>query len=267
MMDFSALTDTQQQLITAFALGVIGLSLGSFLNVVAYRIPRGQTPWRPKRSHCPYCDAEIRARDNVPVISWLMLRGRCRDCGESISWRYPFFEFLTAALFAAVGWHDGLELVLIPDLLLVTTLIIVTNTDLDLRVVPNKILFVSLIAGLLAQAVARPDEWIEWTISAAAAFAALFVAAMAYPKGMGMGDVKLAGLMGLYLGRAVAPALLLAFLFGTLVGIGVMVKKGVAEGRKTAVPFVPFMAAGGLIGLFWGDEMIEWYLDTFASGE
>lgn len=266
-MDVSTLSDTQQQAIIAFALGVIGLSLGSFLNVVAYRIPRGQTPTRPRRSHCPACDAEIRARDNIPVLSWLMLRGRCRDCGASISWRYPFFEALTATLFAAVGWHDGLELVLMPDLLLVTTLVVVTNTDLDMRVVPNKILFASLIAGLLAQAVARPDEWLEWTVSAVGAFAALFAAALAYPKGMGMGDVKLAGVMGLYLGRAVAPALLIAFLLGTLVGLGVMARKGVAEGRKTAVPFVPFMAAGGVIGLFWGDAMIEWYLDTFARSQ
>lgn len=264
-MDFSALSETQQHLIVAFALGVIGISLGSFLNVVAYRLPRGQTPSKPRRSHCPACDAEIRARDNIPVVSWLLLRGRCRDCGEPISWRYPLFEALTAVLFAAVGWHDGLELVLLPDLLLVTTLIIVTHTDLDLRLVPNKILFVSLIAGLLAQSVARPDEWLEWSLSAIGAFVALFAAALAYPKGMGMGDVKLAGVMGLYLGRAIAPSLMIAFLLGTLVGLGVMAKKGVAEGRKTAVPFVPFMAIGGVFGLFWGDAIIEWYLDTFAN--
>lgn len=264
-MDISNITDTQEQLIVAFALGVIGLSLGSFLNVVAYRIPRGQTPWSPKRSHCPSCDAEIRARDNIPVISWILLRGRCRDCGEPISWRYPAFEALTAALFAAVGWHEGLSVELIPDLLFVTTLIVVTNTDLDLRVVPNQVLFISFLAGLIAQAVARPDEWPTWTASAAIAFAVLFLVAMAYPKGMGMGDVKLAGVMGLYLGRAVGPALLIAFLLGTLVGLGVMAKKGVAEGRKTAVPFVPFMATGGVIALFSGETIVEWYLDTFAG--
>lgn len=264
-MDLSTLTDTQEQLIVAFALGVIGLSLGSFLNVVAYRIPRGQTPWSPKRSHCPSCDAEIRARDNIPVLSWILLRGRCRDCGEPISWRYPAFEALTAVLFAAVGWHDGLSLELIPDLLFVTTLIIVTNTDLDLRVVPNKILFVSLLAGLLGQAIARPDEWLTWTISAIAAFTVLFLVAMAYPKGMGMGDVKLAGVMGLYLGRSVGPALLIAFFLGTIVGIGVMARKGVAEGRKTAVPFVPFMSIGGVIALFSGETIVQWYLDTFAN--
>ena len=264
-MDFSALSETQQQLIVAFALGVFGLSLGSFLNVVAYRLPRGQTPAKPKRSHCPSCDAEIRARDNVPVFSWLLLRGRCRDCGATISWRYPFFEALTAVLFAAVGWRDGLELVLLPDLLLVTTLIVVTNTDLDLRIVPNKVLFVSLIAGLLAQSVARPDEWFEWSLVGDRCLCRVVCSRARLSEGHGHGRREAAGVMGLYLGRAVAPSLMIAFLLGTLVGVGVMVKKGVAEGRKTAVPFVPFMAIGGIFGLFWGDAIIEWYLDTFAN--
>lgn len=260
------MTSAQEHLIVAFALGVAGLSLGSFLNVVAYRLPRGQTPASPRRSHCPACDAEIRARDNIPVLSWFLLRGRCRDCDEPISWRYPAFEALTAVLFAAVGAYHGLSVELIPDLFLVATLIVVANSDLDMRVVPNKVLFVSLLAGAVAQAAVRPEEWLTWTLSAVIAFSALFLVALAYPRGMGMGDVKLAGVMGLYLGRAVAPALLFAFFAGTLVGIVVMAKKGVAEGRKTAVPFAPFMAAGGVAAIFAGDTVIEWYLDTFASG-
>lgn len=259
------LTNTQEHLIAAIALGVFGLALGSFLNVVAYRIPRDQTPWSPRRSHCPSCGTEIRALDNVPVVSWLLLHGRCRSCGERISWRYPLFEALTAVLFAAVGVHRGVSVELIPDLLLVMTLIVVTNTDLDLRVVPNKILLVSLLAGLLAQAAVRPDEWASWTIAAFAAFAALFTAALAYPRGMGMGDVKLAGVIGLYLGRAVAPALLFAFFAGTIAGVAVIARKGVAEGRKTAVPFVPFMAAGGIFALFAGDVVIDWYLNAFVN--
>ncbi|MBK5231249.1 MAG: prepilin peptidase, partial [Thermoleophilia bacterium] len=145
-------------------------------------------------------------------------------------------------------------------------LIVVTNTDLDLRVVPNKILFVSLLAGLVAQAAVRPDDWLSWSVAAPAAFMAMFLVVLAYPRGMGMGDAKLAGVMGVYLGRAVAPALLLAFFAGTVVGIGVMAKKGVAEGRKTALPFVPFMALGGVFALFAGDSVIEWYLDAFVNG-
>lgn len=260
------MTEFQEHFIAALSLGVFGLSLGSFLNVVAYRIPRGQSPWSPPRSHCPACDGEIRARDNIPVLSWLLLRGRCRDCGEAISWRYPVFEALTAILFAAVGAYRGFSTELIPDLLLVATLVVVANSDLDMRVVPNKVLFASLLAGAVAQAAVRPDGWLAWSLAAATAFALLFVVALAYPRGMGMGDVKLAGVMGLYLGRAVAPALLIAFFAGTLFGIAVMLKKGVAEGRKTAVPFAPFMAAGGVLAIFAGDAVVEWYLNTFANG-
>lgn len=259
------LTATQEHFVVAINLGLFGLMLGSFLNVVAHRVPRGQTPWSPKRSYCLHCKAEIKPRDNVPVLSWLLLRGRCRNCGGSVSWRYPAFEALTAILFAAIGAYRGLSIELLPDLLFAATLITVTNTDLDLRVVPNKILFVSLLSGLMAQSVARPDEWLSWTIAAATAFTAMFLVVLAYPRGMGMGDAKLAGVMGLYLGRAVAPALLFAFFVGTLVGLVVIAKKGVSEGRKTAVPFVPFMAAGGIFALFAGEAVIDWYTDTFTG--
>ncbi|MBI4897168.1 MAG: prepilin peptidase [Actinobacteria bacterium] len=258
-------SDTQEALIVAISAGAFGLILGSFLNVVAHRVPRGGVPWTPSRSHCPHCDAEIRPRDNVPIVSWLLLRGTCRNCGEPVSWRYPFFEALTAVLFAAVGAYDGLSPELLPDLLFVATLVTVTNTDIDLRIVPNKVLVVSFLAGVVAQVVARPDQWQNWTISAAVAFTAMFLVVLAYPRGMGMGDAKLAGVMGLYLGRAVAPALLLAFFIGTLVGLIVMARKGVAAGRKTAVPFVPFLAAGGIFGLFFGESVVSWYLETFAG--
>jgi leader peptidase (prepilin peptidase)/N-methyltransferase len=256
------MTDTQEHVLAAISLFVFGLSFGSFLNVVAYRLPRGQTPWSPKRSHCPHCGTEILARDNLPVVSWLLLRGRCRNCNEPISWRYPAFEFLTAVLFAADGAYRGISAELIPDLLLIATLVTVTITDLDLRIIPNRVLLPSFLVGAIAQAAVRPDDWLAWTVAAAAAFTALLLAALAYPAGMGMGDVKLAGVMGLYLGRAVAPALLFAFLAGTIVGLGVMARKGVAEGRKTKVPFAPFLAMGGVFAIFAGDQIVDWYLGT-----
>lgn len=259
------MTDTSESLVVAAALFLIGLPLGSFFNVVAYRLPRGQTPWRPVRSHCASCDAQISAIDNIPVAGWLMLRGRCRNCGESISWRYPVFELLTALLFAACGWKFGLELTLIPALLFVSTLVIVSNADLDMRVVPNAVIVPALGLGAITMALAYPDEWLTWTLAALIAFAVMFATALAYPRGMGMGDVKLAAVMGLYLGRAVAPALLMAFLLGTLVGLVVIARRGVSEGRKTALPFAPFMAVGGVFGLFWGDAVVQWYLDTFVS--
>lgn len=260
------MTTNSEQLATAVILFAFGLPLGSFFNVLAYRLPRGQTPWNPPRSHCPSCDAQIAARDNLPVIGWLMLRGKCRNCNAPISWRYPAFEFITALLFAACGAKFGWTLPLIPALLFVSTLVIVANSDLDMRIVPNKVLFVSVLCGVVAQALAYPDEWLTWTLSAVIAFVVMLLVALAYPRGMGMGDVKLAGVMGLYLGRAIAPSMLVAFFLGTVVGLGVMAIRGVAAGRKTALPFAPFMALGGVFGLFWGEDVVQWYLDTFSKG-
>jgi leader peptidase (prepilin peptidase)/N-methyltransferase len=257
--------DSSNNLIVALFLLIFGLPVGSFLNVVAYRLPRDQTPWNPKRSHCPSCDHQISARDNLPVVGWLLLRGKCRNCGASISWRYPAFEAITALLFAAAGLKFGWTIELLPAVLLIATLVTITNSDLDMRIIPNAVLFVSLLAGLIAMALAYPDDWVTWAASAAIAFTVMFLIAIAYPRGMGMGDVKLAGVMGLYLGRAVAPALLFAFLAGTVVGIGIMARKGMAEGRKTAVPFGPFMALGGVLGIFWGEDVVQWYLDTFTQ--
>lgn len=259
------MTGTTNSPLVAGVLFLVGLPLGSFFNVVAYRLPRGQTPWSPVRSHCPSCDAQISSRDNIPVLGWLLLRGSCRNCAAPISPLYPLFEALTAILFAACGWKFGLEIALVPALLFVSTLLIVSNSDLDQRIVPNKVIVPSLGLGAITMSLAYPDQWLTWTLSALIAFAVMFATALAYPRGMGMGDVKLAAVMGLYLGRAVAPALLLAFLLGTLVGLAVMARRGVSEGRKTALPFAPFMAVGGVFGLFWGEAVVQWYLDTFVQ--
>lgn len=256
--------DSSEQLIAAVVLLVLGLPLGSFFNVIAWRLPRGQKPWDPPRSHCPNCGAQIAARDNIPVLGWLLLRGRCRDCGAPISWRYPVFELLTGLLFAACGLKFGFSIELLPALLFVSTLLIVSNSDIEQRIIPNAVIVPALVLGVPAMLAAYPDQWSTWLLSAVIAFSVMFLIALAYPRGMGMGDVKLAAVMGLYLGRAVAPALLLAFLLGTVVGLGVMARRGVAEGRKTALPFGPFMAIGGVFALFWGDDVVEWYLDTFV---
>jgi leader peptidase (prepilin peptidase)/N-methyltransferase len=255
-----------ENIVVAVALFFFALPLGSFLNVVAYRLPRGQTPWNPKRSHCPSCDTQLAARDNLPVVGWLLLRGKCRTCGEPISWRYPFFEALTAILFACAGLKFGWTIELLPALLLIATLVTISNSDLDLQIIPNQVLFVSLLGGLLAMALAYPDNWTTWASSAVISFVVFFLIVLAYPAGMGMGDVKLAGVMGLYLGRTMAPAMLFAFLVGTIVGIGVMSRKGIKDGRKTKLPFGPFMAAGGVFAIFFGEDVVDWYLDTFASG-
>jgi leader peptidase (prepilin peptidase)/N-methyltransferase len=241
---------------------LFGLAIGSFLNVVIHRLPRGESLVSPG-SRCPRCQAPIRAWENVPVLSWLALRGRCRHCGEPISPRYPLVEAATGALFAAVVLAAGPDRDVWLGLVLVAVLVPVAFIDLDHRIIPNRIMLPAAIAAPVILLLTRPDSLVEHLIAGAAAGGFLLLAALAYPRGMGMGDVKLAAVLGLYLGRAVAPAMLVALLTGTLVGVVVMARKGVGAGRKTAVPFGPFLALGGLVALFAGDAVIDWYVDSF----
>jgi leader peptidase (prepilin peptidase) / N-methyltransferase len=239
-----------------------GLLIGSFLTVVAHRVPRGESIVGP-RSRCPACGEQIAAYDNVPVLSWLLLRGRARCCGVPISPRYPLTELAVGLLFAAVVlvlWDEPGEVVL--GLLFVSTLIAVTLTDLDLRLIPNKILLVSALLGIAAAAAFDPGSLPERAIAATAAGGLLFLAALAYPRGMGLGDVKLAAVMGLYLGRNVAPAILVALLAGAGVGLVMIAREGTAA-RKKAIPFGPFLALGGIVGLLVGDQLLDLYLGTF----
>jgi leader peptidase (prepilin peptidase) / N-methyltransferase len=243
--------------------GFLGLILGSFLNVVSYRLPRGESLARPA-SRCPGCDTPIKPYDNVPVLSWLLLRGRCRSCGEPIAWRYPLVELATAVLLAltvvVVGPHEDVWLGLAFVLLLVP----VTVIDIDLRIIPNRLTIAGTVVALAILVLTSPADIPEHLIAAAAAGGFLLVAAVAYPAGMGMGDVKLAFVMGLFLGREVGVAMLAGLLAGSIVGIAIMARKGTAEGRKTAIPFGPFLALGGFVGLLAGDPIVDWYLRTFA---
>jgi len=241
---------------------LVGLAIGSFLNVVAHRLPRGESLSHPG-SHCPGCGAPVRARDNIPVLGWLLLRGRCRDCGEPISWHYPAVELGTGVLFALVVATQDEAIRIVLGLLLVTTLVPITLIDLRERLIPNKITLPSAVAALAAGLLLDLDFVPEQLIAAAAAFAFFFLAAWLYPRGMGMGDVKLAGVLGLYLGRAVAPAIFIALISGVLVGAIVIARLGQAKGRKTAVPFGPFLALGGIIAFFAGDAIVDAYLDRF----
>jgi leader peptidase (prepilin peptidase)/N-methyltransferase len=243
--------------------GVLGALIGSFLNVVIHRLPLGESLAHPP-SHCPNCGAPVKPYDNVPVVSWLLLRGRCRSCKAPISPRYPLVEALTAVLAALVPIRYGADSDVWLGFAFLLVLIPVTFIDFDKRIIPNKITLPGAIVAIILVAVFQSDDLVEHLIAGVAAFMFLFIAALAYPGGMGMGDVKLAGVMGLFLGRNVAPALLAGLLAGSLVGIGIMAVKGVAAGRKTKVPFGPFLALGGLVGLFAGDEIVDWYLDTFT---
>jgi len=243
--------------------GVLGVLFGSFLNVVAYRLPRGESLSHP-RSRCPGCESPIRPYDNVPILSWLLLRGRCRSCGTAISPRYPLVEAATGALCALVVIAKGPDEDALLGLALVLLLVPVTLIDLDHRIIPNKLMLVGLVVAPAILLATTPDDLLEHALAALGAGGFFLLAALAYPRGMGMGDVKLAAVLGLFLGRAVGPAIFVALVAGTLVGAAIIARKGAREGRKTAVPFGPFLALGGVVALFAGDAMVDWYLDTFA---
>ena len=242
-------------------IGLLGLLIGSFLNVVIYRLPRGESLNRPA-SRCPGCGKPVKPYDNIPVVSWLILRGRCRSCGARISARYPLVEALTAAVFVSAALTRGVDDDLALWLPFAAMLIAVAGIDLDHRIIPNKILLPAAIWGIVATVLFRPDNIDDALIAGGIAFMALFLAAVAYPAGMGMGDVKLAGVMGIYLGSGVAPAMLVAFLAGSVVGILIILREG-ADARKKGVPFGPFLAFGGLVGLYWGPELVDAYVDRF----
>jgi leader peptidase (prepilin peptidase) / N-methyltransferase len=242
--------------------GVLGAIVGSFLNVVAYRLPRHDSLVRPA-SHCPSCESPVRPYDNVPILSYLLLRGRCRNCGAKISRRYPLVEAATAALcVGAVLAHSsaaGLALSVALILVLVPAAVI----DLEHRIIPNQLnaagAVIALALGIGLDAGGEPER----LIAAAAAGGFLLAAALAYPGGMGMGDVKLAAVMGLFLGRAVAAAVMIALIAGVLVGALIIARKGTRAGRKTAVPFGPFLALGGLVSVFVGQEIVHVYVHHF----
>jgi leader peptidase (prepilin peptidase)/N-methyltransferase len=241
--------------------GLGGLIVGSFLNVVAYRLPRHESLVAPG-SHCPSCATPIKPYDNLPVLGWLLLRGRCRACGIQISARYPLVEALTAVLAVAVVLvkHSPHDIAL--GLVLVVVLVPVALIDLDHRIIPNRIMLPAAIAAVAIGLVTHPAGVPEQLIAGAAAGGFLLLFALAYPRGMGMGDVKLAAVLGLFLGRSVAVALMAAVLAGSVLGAAIMARRGVGEGRKTAVPFGPFLALGAVVGLLAGPAIVHWYLHT-----
>jgi len=226
-------------------------------------VPRGESIVSPG-SRCPACGAALGALDNVPLLSWIVLRGRCRHCGAAISARYPLVELLTAAVFVAIALRRGVDAGLALELPFASVLIAVAAIDLEHRLVPNAIVAPAAVYGVGAAAVLATGELPELLAAGAGAFAGMLLIALAYPQGMGMGDVKLAGAIGLYLGVSVLPALLIGFLSGTVVGLGIIAGQGTSA-RKQAVPFGPFLALGGLVGVLAGPELVDLYSDSFLS--
>jgi leader peptidase (prepilin peptidase)/N-methyltransferase len=249
---------------------VLGLAIGSFLNVVIHRVPRGESLVMPG-SRCPDCASAVRHRHNIPVVGWLLLRGRCADCGCRISGRYPLVELATGLLFVAVAWRLG-QLHLLSALPAYLYLVAVGTAlafiDIEWRRLPNAIVLPSypVVAILLTVSAAWQHDW--WALSRAAIgalalFAAFLAVALAYPAAMGFGDVKLAGVLGGLLAYLSWPTLVLGafagFLLGSLYGIALVL--GRRGDRKTAVAFGPFMVAGALLALFVAAPIARFYLE------
>ena len=242
--------------------GFMGAIVGSFLNVVVYRLPRRESLVKPA-SHCPSCGTPVKPYDNIPVLSWMLLRGHCRSCGQSISVRYPLVEALTGALCvgAVLVHHTAAGMAL--SLLVVVLVVPAALIDLEYKIIPNQLTAIGAVLAVLLGVALDPSGEPARLIAGAAAGGFLLAAALAYPAGMGMGDVKLAGVLGLALGAAVAPAILVALLSGVLFGALVMARRGVRDGRKSAVPFGPFLAFGALFAVFLGHQVLDAYVNNF----
>ena len=271
----------------AGAAGWMGLLIGSFLNVVVWRLPRGESLSRPPSS-CPKCGHGIRWWDNIPVVSWLVLGGKCRDCSERISVRYPLVELGVAVFFASVAWWvmsgrgalpsaswvDGPRIVtLVAFLYLAAISVALALIDLDVHKLPNKIVLPAYAVGavLLGTAsllTADYDSLLRAAIGCAAMFLAYFLMALAYPNGMGLGDVKLAGVLGLFLAwlgwGPLAVGAFAAFVLGGVFSIILLALRRV--GRKSGIPFGPWMLGGAWVGIFWGDIIFSGYLALFGLG-
>jgi leader peptidase (prepilin peptidase) / N-methyltransferase len=250
--------------------GVLGLLVGSFLNVVIWRVPRGESVVSPP-SACPGCGSPVRPRDNVPVLSWLLLRGRCRDCAEPISPRYPLVELATAAGFAVVAAFIGPSWELPAFLYLLAISIALALIDIDVHRLPNAIVLPAYGIGAVLLAVPSlvagdTGQLARLVAGMALLYGLYFLLAVAHPAGMGFGDVKLAGVLGMYLAwigwSELGVGAFLAFLVGGVFGIALMLVR--RAGRKSRIPFGPFMLLGAWGGIFFGDELVRSYLDALG---
>ena len=240
-----------------------GLIIGSFLNVVAYRLPARMSLSLPA-SHCPGCETPIKPYDNIPLLSWLLLRGKCRSCAQPIAARYPLVEALTAVLFAAVvAVHYSSTPQLVLGLVLVAFLVPIALIDLDSQLIPNRLTAPAAIVAVVLGTALDPGGEIERLLAGLIGGFVVALPSLVHPAGMGLGDAKLVAVIGLFIGAALAPAFFVAMIVGTVIGIAIMVRKGMAEGRKTRVPFGPFLALGAVIGVLAGNELVQLYLGTF----
>ncbi len=242
----------------AFVATLLGAMAGSFANVAIHRLPRRESLVTP-RSRCPHCGHLIRARDNIPVLSFLFLRGRCRDCGSPISWRYPLVEVMTALLFLATWRWFGVSADTLRALIFSLLMVIVIFIDLDHRIIPNALTYPALAVGLLLAWADGPRGFLIALLAALGSGLAFLLIAVLSRGGMGGGDIKLAAVMGAFLGwPTIVAAMFISFTLGGVVGLALLAAR--LRSRKDPVPFGPFLAAGGIAALFWGEPLIQWYL-------
>jgi len=248
--------------VSAAAVLLFGLCVGSFLNVVIARLPEGRSIVSPG-SACPRCGRAIRWHDNVPVLSFLWLRARCRHCGGAISWRYPLVELATGGLFVLAFLSRGPGALLPGALVLAAALVAVTAIDLDHQIIPDVVTLPGIAVGLALSVATGQPQWTDAVIGSLAGGAIFFVIIVASRGGMGGGDMKLGAMLGAFLGwKPLLVAVLAAVLVGGALAIALLALG--RKGRKDAVPFGPFLALGGVIALLWGDRLIAWYLGAFV---
>lgn len=245
---------------------LVGSVVGSFLNVCIYRMPRGESIVLPA-SHCPSCNTPIRVLDNIPILSYLMLGGKCRNCKAKISFRYPMVEALNALFYTALIWRFGIGWHTLVYFVLASALIVITFIDLDFQIIPDSITMPGIFIGLVAGSLLLPDPFLRWTllgykasfIGAAVGFGLFYAVAVLSRGGMGGGDIKMMAMVGALMGwKSVLLTTFIGSLLGSVWGISLMVFKG--KGRKTKIPFGPYLAAGAVITLFYGQEILYWYL-------
>jgi leader peptidase (prepilin peptidase)/N-methyltransferase len=242
----------------AAAVFLPGLAIGSFLNVVAARLPLGRSIVHPA-SACMSCHAPIARRDNIPVVSYLLLRGRCRNCRAAIPWRYPVVELATAGLIVACFVVFGLGADAVVASFFCAVLVAISAIDIERYIIPNRIVLPAAAIVLVAQTALDPS--LEWLVAGLGAAAFFFLAALIYPGGMGMGDVKLALLLGFMLGRTVPIAIFVAMIAALVPSFVLLARHGRAA-RKMRIPFGPFLALGGVVALFAGGAILDAYLGS-----
>ncbi len=238
---------------------ICGLAIGSFLEVVIYRVPRKISIIKPG-SYCPSCNGKIAFYDNIPLISYLILKGRCRNCKVRISYKTFIIEILTGLLFVLNYFFFGLSIQTIIGIIFCSVLIAVSFIDIDLRIIPNVIVIPFTIVGLALNIYLNPIKWWMPLAFSAGAFIFMLLINLIYPKGMGMGDVKLSLMVGAFLVKGVIAGLFIGFLVGAIFGIAVIIKK---RKMRQTIPFGPFISIGSITALFWGDNILKWYTSFF----